>query len=30
MQIIPDKSNGTNVADDVINKRLPQIVDVNI
>jgi hypothetical protein len=29
-QIIPDKSNGTNVVDNVINKRSPQIFDVNI
>jgi len=28
VQIIPDKSNGTNVVDSVINKRPLQIVDV--
>ena len=30
VQIIPDKSNGTNVADSVIDKRSLQIVDVRI
>ena len=30
VQIIPDKSNGTNVADSVIDKRSLQIVNVSI
>ena len=30
VQIIPDKSNGTNVVDSVIDKRSLQIVDVSI